>query len=160
MGNTHITFQREASISGRRADYWVILRNGHLVGCVEVKKPHQDCNGDKDKSPLEHERVLGQLYDYMRVIRSFYGTTPVWGIVTTFNEWRFCKLLDDDSCEAGMESPPRERASSLSSEASPYPTNPTPSRGPVAKGAIVASTRVLVEPGPGVEHPSRRGGGG
>jgi hypothetical protein len=130
--NVRITLQQEKNIAGNQADIWIVLLHGHLVGCVEVKKPSQGKVESQKRDPLNHKLVLGQLYDYMKVIRSFYGTMPVWGIVTTFNEWRFCKLADPpvhDRESTEPESPPRQRRSSLC-EKSPLPQLMTPSQGP------------------------------
>jgi hypothetical protein len=122
-----ITLQQEKSISGNKSDYWIFLLNGHLVGCVEVKKPSQGKSQAWKVDPLNNPQVLGQLYDYMGVIRSFYGTTPVWGIVTTFNEWRFCKLLDAVVAET-FESPRRKNGGDILIAGSPGPSFCTPAK--------------------------------
>jgi hypothetical protein len=122
-----ITLQQEKSISGNKSDYWIFLLNGHLVGCVEVKKPSQCTSQAWKQDPLNNKQVLGQVYDYMGVIRSFYGTTPVWGIVTTFNEWRFCKLLDAAVAEI-FDSPRRQEGGAILSATSPGPSFRTPAK--------------------------------
>ena len=52
---------------------------------VEVKTP-------STKKILESHQVAGQLYDYMMRLRSFYGLQAVFGIMTTYCEWRICWL--------------------------------------------------------------------
>jgi hypothetical protein len=80
-----------------KADYWIIKTALKLIGCVEVKKPVQSDSKSQPENPMEHPNVLGQLFNYMQLVKSNYGTTPVWGILTTFNEWRFCKLIETSS---------------------------------------------------------------
>jgi hypothetical protein len=60
---------------------------------IEVKRPGMF----EGKSIIENKIVLGQLYDYMLRLRSFHGLQNVFGIVTTYNEWRICWLPEADS---------------------------------------------------------------
>ena len=36
--------------------------------------------------------MLGQLFDYMVLLHSFYGAKDLYGIVTTYNEWKVCHI--------------------------------------------------------------------
>jgi hypothetical protein len=62
---------------------------GVPVGVVEVKKP--------GPGVLEDERVLGELFDYMKHLPNFYGTREVIGILTTYREWRVCWLDNEET---------------------------------------------------------------
>ena len=87
-----ITFASELSVFGDRADIWVMRRRGIPVGVVEVKKPGSHIMSD----PL----VAGQIFDYMTRLRSFYGLDSVFGLVTTYREWRVFWLEDSDAAAA------------------------------------------------------------
>ncbi len=43
---------------------------------------------------MASKRVHGQIYDYMLRLRHFFGQQLVFGIVTTYNEWRVYWLPD------------------------------------------------------------------
>ena len=67
-----------------RPDIWMLRqRQGRPIAIFEVKSPDID-------NTLEHPNVIGQLYDYMEKIRSFYGQNDVIGVLTNFNKWLFC----------------------------------------------------------------------
>jgi hypothetical protein len=87
-----ITCLNELSIFGHRVDIWLIARGGKPVGVVEVKKPGSDI--------LYNKHVLGQLYNYMLRLQSFFGVKHVFGIVTTYQEWRICWLRDANQSAA------------------------------------------------------------
>ncbi len=59
----------EAGTFELRPDLWILRVGGMPVGVVEVKKP-----GDR---VLDDERVLGELFDYMKHLPNFYGTRQV-----------------------------------------------------------------------------------
>src|SRR5690348_9514734 len=66
-----------------RPDIWLIAtRTGNPLGVVEVKKPGE--------SILSEKLVLGQIYDYMLRLKSFHGLKDVFGVLTTYEEWRIC----------------------------------------------------------------------
>ena len=52
------------------------------VGVVEVKTP-------TDRDVFQAGHVVGQLFDYMLRLRSFHGLKHVFGILTTYERWRF-----------------------------------------------------------------------
>jgi hypothetical protein len=117
-----LSLREAADISSLRADYWMLLDNGRVVGCVEVKKEGEKLRG---ADTLDDGYVLGQLYDYIRVIESLHGTRPVFGILTTHNHWRVCWYGDLQGASG------RETAPSVSVLAmhSPMPHFQTPSKG-------------------------------
>lgn len=73
--------QEELSIFNVRPDIWIVTSNhGIPVGVIEVKKP--------DDSIMKDPVVHGQIYDYMLRLQSFYGIQNVFGVVTTYKQWR------------------------------------------------------------------------
>jgi hypothetical protein len=79
-----ITCLNELSVFGHRADIWLVARVGKPLGVVEIKKPGINL--------LNNGHVLGQLYNYMLRLQSFFGVKYVFGIVSTYQKWRFCWL--------------------------------------------------------------------
>ena len=81
-----------------RADIWVVRnKSGFPIGVCEVKKP----NAPKAASALAHPVLHGQIFDYMVNLRNFFGLKRVFGIISTYEEWRICWLADTD--EAARE---------------------------------------------------------
>lgn len=71
----------ELSIFKVRPDIWILTKKGGIpVGVIEVKKPNEKI--------MEEKLVHGQIYDYMLRLQSFYGIQNVFGIVTTYHQWR------------------------------------------------------------------------
>ena len=70
---------------------WVVTQNMMPIRVVEVKKP------DKDSPPngetiLDEPTVLGELYDFQMQLPNFYGMSPVFGILSTFETFQICWL--------------------------------------------------------------------
>ncbi len=79
----------ELSIFRLRADIWIVVqKTGLPIGVVEVKKPEEKI--------LKSNLVHGQIFDYLLRLKSFHGLEHVFGIVTTYKEWRFCWLENSD----------------------------------------------------------------
>ena len=93
-----LDFTPELSVFGSAPDVWVMTLHGRPIGVVEVKKPGAGI--------LDHELVAGQMYDYLKRLRSFYGLIHVFGIATTYAEWRLFWLRDDATEAAALASPP------------------------------------------------------
>jgi hypothetical protein len=94
--NLPLKFRGEVGFFNLRPDISVIKAFGIPVGVVEVKKPGEDI--------LSNGAVLGELYDYMKQIVNFYGLKEVFGILTTYEEWRICWLDNAESKKlAGRE---------------------------------------------------------
>lgn len=60
------------------------------LGVIVVKKP------SGSRSVLDDKRNLGQIYDYMRMMESFYAISTPIGVLTTYNEWRVCWIDSSD----------------------------------------------------------------
>jgi hypothetical protein len=71
-----------------RPDIWVLTASGVPVGVVEVKRP--------SPTIMDHRRVHGQIFDYMRCVKTYFGVKHVLGIVTTYTEWRFYWFKESD----------------------------------------------------------------
>jgi len=83
----------------------VMNERGVPVGVCEVKKPGRTIIN----SPVVH----GQIYDYMLRLRSFHGLKHVFGIVSTYEQWRLYWL--DDCCSAATATDLAAASSSSSS---------------------------------------------
>ena len=92
-----LTFQQQVGFFSLRPNITVVKVFGTPVGVVKVKKPGQGV--------MENERVLGELYDYMTQIVNFYGLKQVFGILTTYKEWRVCWLDNDESNKLAGKTP-------------------------------------------------------
>ncbi len=96
---------QELSIFKLRADIWVVVHStGVPVGVVDVKRP--------GKGIMDSEQVHGQIYDYMMRLRSFHGLRHVFGIVSTYNQWRVYWF---DGCNEIAQSPSYRIVDGLSS---------------------------------------------
>jgi len=80
----NLTFVPELSAFGDKADIWVLALHGRPIGAIEIKKP--------GVGVMDSSWVAGQILDYMTRIRSFHGQDNVFGIVSTYTEWRVCWL--------------------------------------------------------------------
>lgn len=85
----------ELGVAQLCVDIWVVLANDIPIGVVEVKKPGKDI--------MESTRVHGQICDYMLRLRHFYGIAWVFGIVSTYKQWRFYWLPDCSDIAATTE---------------------------------------------------------
>lgn len=84
-----LTLTPEMGTFELRPDLLILRVAGMPVGVVEVKKP--------GKGVLDHELVLGELYDYLLHLPNFYGAKQMIGIVTTYREWRVCWLNNPET---------------------------------------------------------------
>jgi hypothetical protein len=90
LGELKVSFISELDVFGDRADLWILRRLGVPVGVVEVKRP------GRTDAIFNSEYVAGQIFDYMRRLREFHGLDHVFGIVSTYREWRIVWLADCD----------------------------------------------------------------
>lgn len=92
-----LVFTEQMSITGLSPDVWLLAADGLPVGIMEVKRPGENV--------LSDQQVLGQLLNYMRLLRSAFGVQHVFGIITTYSEWRVCWLPDNDSAAQALTLP-------------------------------------------------------
>ena len=88
MAGLDLYCSNEATIIGMRPDIWVIVHHGRPVGVLEVKKP--------ELGILEAPAVVGQILDYLHVLRHQFGVLDPYAIGTTFEQWRVLHLPKDD----------------------------------------------------------------
>ena len=86
----------ELSIFDLCPDVWRVCADGVPIGVVEVKKP------DK-KDILRNRYVQGQLFDYMLRLKSFFGLEHVFGILSTYAEWRVCWMPQSQKAAVATE---------------------------------------------------------
>jgi hypothetical protein len=82
----------EMEIFGIRPDFYIVATvSGIPKGVVEVKK--------RGEMAMTNERIGGEVYDHMMHLRSLFGVREVFGILTSYDEWRVCWLQDDASAD-------------------------------------------------------------
>ncbi|KAL6071676.1 Protein kinase domain-containing protein [Balamuthia mandrillaris] len=88
------------SINSRqqKSDVYLVKQKTVPIGIVEVKKPTENI--------FDKNEVNGQIYDYMMALRSFSGLRYVFGILTTYEQWRVCWLPDANQLAQAEELPP------------------------------------------------------
>lgn len=75
----------------KNPDIWILRATSRApILVIEVKSPND--------TVLNNEKVTGQIFNYMASLRSFYGQQNVFGITTTFKEWKFHWFPDTDKC--------------------------------------------------------------
>ncbi len=102
-----VVCQNELSVFQLRPDIWILLNRGNTfvhmkitvegkmpIGIVEVKKPDEDV--------MNHRLLHGQILDYLLRLKSFYGLQDVFGIASTYKQWRFYWLSDCDAAAASQ----------------------------------------------------------
>ena len=78
--------------------------NKEPLGIVEVKR----------QSILSDKHAFGQIYDYMLRLQSFHGLKDVFGVLTTYEEWRICWFPEfQTAAEAQAVSATREEKERL-----------------------------------------------
>lgn len=98
MAGIHFICHMDLTVLGMRPDVWLIMRrerlaNGGLgasrpVGVIEVKKPLAGI--------LDDPRFLGQVLDYLRILRHQFGVIDAFAIGTTYSQWRVYRLPEND----------------------------------------------------------------
>ncbi|CAG8635828.1 5991_t:CDS:2 [Paraglomus brasilianum] len=83
-----IMLYAEMGFCNQRPDIWVICCNGLPVGFIEIKKP----SGAIMDEPL----LAGQVFDYLMLLKSFYGIEFQFGIISTYELWRVFWLHKTD----------------------------------------------------------------
>ena len=85
-----LTCQQELSLfDQKKADIVIICEFGVPIGVLVVKT-------SATTSPLSKEKVLGQVFDYLVHLKNYTGRRDVFGILTTYHEWRVVWLPECD----------------------------------------------------------------
>jgi hypothetical protein len=100
LKQSEISFNQELKAFSKKADIWIVFSHGQPKGLVEVKKPRLDI--------MEEPNLYGQVLSNLLELRSFVGLKDVFGIVTTYEQWRFCWLPSCDQVAAASEFKSRE----------------------------------------------------
>ena len=83
-----------------RADIVIFRKEGSVVGVCEVKVP-----SDKDGTDLESLSLKSQICNYMLQLKYTHGVDNVFGIVTTYKEWKICWLDGAEDLAAATSLP-------------------------------------------------------
>ena len=96
-----------------KADFWIIYLDGRPILVVNVKTPLPGTTSNDDGTDkLTNPNVLGQMSDYLRNNKDFYGVTHVFGIVTTMKHWKFVWFPESDALAGSPNLPVTNRAPS------------------------------------------------
>jgi hypothetical protein len=79
-----VTIKSEAGVNGMRPDFWVVSNRGVPIGIVDVKRP----GNVGGKSIMESRSLHGQTFAYLNMLSKFHGMKDLFGIQTTYREWR------------------------------------------------------------------------
>jgi hypothetical protein len=98
MAGLHFICHMEVTVLGMWPDIGLIIRrerlaNGGLgasrpVGVIEVKQPLVGI--------LDDPRFLGQVLDYLRILRHQFGVIDAFAIGSTYSQWRVYRLPEHD----------------------------------------------------------------
>ena len=100
----------------QKPDIVIICEFGVPVGILEIKTSGKT-------SPLSKEKVLGQVFDYLVHLKNYTGRRDVFGILTTYHEWRVVWLLECDEAARSTETTPANRIQGLIAQLPDYPPN-------------------------------------
>ena len=92
-----------------RPDAWLLHRkmiSGSMVRFIPigVEECKQSLVGHHATSILDDKKCIGEVFDYMQVLRMHFGVQRVFGILSTYDEWRICWLTDSDDLALSTES--------------------------------------------------------
>ena len=82
-----------------KPDIWLVCTFGIPIGIVEVK------SSLATKPPLQDPENFGQIYDYMKQMKEYFGRCCTFGILTTYYEWRIVWLPHNSLVEANALPP-------------------------------------------------------
>lgn len=80
---------------GSRCSQITFMRGSTPVGIVAVRTPNS-ASGGKDPVVIAEGGFAGEMYDNLRFLRDLCGVETAFGILTTYNSWRFCWLDEED----------------------------------------------------------------
>ena len=114
-----LTCHQELSLfDQQKPDIVIICEFDVPIGVVEVKTSAKT-------SPLSKEKVLGQVFDYLVHLKNYTGRRDVFGILTTYHEWRVVWLPECDEAARSTETTPAANHNSQSpiAQLPDYPPN-------------------------------------
>ncbi len=89
LGIRDLSVLQEVTLHSLRPDLIIVFDGTHPIGVVEIKTPHPGV--------LDNSYVHGQIYDYMAHIQQYIGVQHMFGIVTTYMQWRVFWLPTTDN---------------------------------------------------------------
>ena len=97
-GFDELSCHQELSLfDNQKPDIVIICEFGIPIGVLQVK------TSNRKTSPLSKEKVLGQLFDYLVHLKNYTGRRDVFGILTTYHEWRVVWLPECDEAARSTE---------------------------------------------------------
>ena len=88
--SNQIVYLEEIGIDGIRPDWRVLKIAGRPIGLIEVKRPSETI--------LNEEHVVGQIFDYIHMIKVYFGLPYMFAILSTYKHWRI--FWDTEGLEA------------------------------------------------------------
>mmetsp|Transcript_7191 Transcript_7191/g.10688 ORF Transcript_7191/g.10688 Transcript_7191/m.10688 type:complete len:232 (-) Transcript_7191:850-1545(-) len=87
-GEIRVCLEAQLSVTDhRQGDMLVLRKHGLIIGFCYVKRPcTHTSTGDSD---LDNDMLRRQISNYMQYLKHSYGLKAVFGIVTTYNKWKF-----------------------------------------------------------------------
>ena len=113
-----LTCHQELSLfDQQKPDIVIICEFSVPIGVLEVK------TFNRKTSPLSKEKVLGQVFDYLVHLKNYTGRSDVFGILTTYHEWRVVWLPECDEAARSTETTPANRIQGPIAQLPDYPPN-------------------------------------
>lgn len=81
-----VIMQEEVTVHSLQPNLLVLIHKHYPIGVVEIKTPGSEV--------LNNSKVHGQMYDYMVRLKMYFGVETVFGIITTYEQWRVFWLHD------------------------------------------------------------------
>jgi hypothetical protein len=98
----------EIQVVALRPDLYVVSHNLYPLGVVEVKIPKDKFLASMPDKDGEEETVLHQLTCYMLMLQNYFALPTVFGIITTYQEWRICWLASREADRIAAAASPQD----------------------------------------------------
>ena len=109
LGVPYLSVRLEVQFSGLRPDKWLVYRKDIPIGVIEVKLP--TFRQEEDAS-MNNEHVHGQVFDYLTMLKAYYGVQQPFCILTTYRQWQVYWLdgMDDIATQEKTENKVPQRS--------------------------------------------------
>ena len=87
-----LTCDLELSLFHSKPDVVILCEFDVPIGVVEIKM----ASSTRATPALSKERILGQVFDYLVHLKNYTGRKDVFGILTTYHQWRVIWLPESD----------------------------------------------------------------
>lgn len=123
--NYKVRHDTEAALNGLKIDIGVIRNQcDDICGTIEIKQPKRVDAVPPDPDPMNHPKVVTQVLDQMIPLRTLYGVKNVYGILSTYESWRFFRWVPNDEETETLELRQMVDEMSLSPPSSSGTANP------------------------------------